>query len=59
MEFFSEEAAEPKDELLEVLRRHRVFARQGDTFDPLNFHDDRNVATNRAQLAVALSRINA
>lgn len=30
------------DELLAVLRRHRVFARHGDIFDPINFNEDRD-----------------
>jgi UDP-2,3-diacylglucosamine pyrophosphatase LpxH len=30
------------EELLEALRRHRVLARHGDVFDPLNFSDDRD-----------------
>ncbi len=30
------------EELLETLRRHRVFARHGDIFDPLNFNEDRD-----------------
>lgn len=29
------------DELLEALRRHKVFARHGDVFDPFNFEGDR------------------
>jgi UDP-2,3-diacylglucosamine pyrophosphatase LpxH len=30
------------EELLSVLRRHRVFARHGDVFDPLNYTEDRD-----------------
>jgi len=33
------------DELLAVLRRHRVLARHGDIFDPLNFTEDRNASS--------------
>jgi UDP-2,3-diacylglucosamine pyrophosphatase LpxH len=33
------------DELLAVLRRHRVVARHGDIFDPINFSEDRDVAS--------------
>lgn len=30
------------DELLDVLRRHRTFARHGDIYDPFNFMEDRD-----------------
>jgi UDP-2,3-diacylglucosamine pyrophosphatase LpxH len=30
------------NELLQVLRRHKVFARHGDVYDPFNFEGDRN-----------------
>jgi len=30
------------DELLQVLRRHRVIARHGDVYDPLSYHEDRD-----------------
>ena len=33
------------DELLTVLRRHRVLARHGDIFDPLNFSETRDAAS--------------
>ncbi|MBC8351435.1 MAG: hypothetical protein H8E66_05580 [Planctomycetes bacterium] len=33
------------DELLATMRRHRVFARHGDIFDPLNFSEDRDNAS--------------
>lgn len=33
------------DELLAVLRRHRVVARHGDIFDPINFSEDRDVSS--------------
>lgn len=33
------------DEILEVLRRHRTFARHGDIYDPINFAEDRNVSS--------------
>jgi len=33
------------EELLAVLRRHRVFARHGDLFDPLNFSEDRDASS--------------
>jgi UDP-2,3-diacylglucosamine pyrophosphatase LpxH len=32
-------------ELLDVLRRHRVFARHGDVFDPFNFEGDRSASS--------------
>ena len=38
------EAAE-SDVLLETFRRHRVLARHGDIFDPLNFTEDRNTSS--------------
>ncbi|MEQ8787581.1 MAG: hypothetical protein RIC55_14855 [Pirellulaceae bacterium] len=33
------------EELLEALRRHRVLARHGDIFDPLNFTEDRDTSS--------------
>ena len=33
------------DQLLEVMRRHRVLARHGDIFDPLNFEEDRDASS--------------
>ena len=33
------------DELLEVMRRHKVFARHGDIFDPFNFEEDRDASS--------------
>lgn len=33
------------DELLAILRRHRVLARHGDVFDPLNFEGDRDASS--------------
>jgi UDP-2,3-diacylglucosamine pyrophosphatase LpxH len=33
------------DELLDTLRRHRVMARHGDIYDPLNFTEDRDASS--------------
>lgn len=33
------------DPILDVLRAHRTFARHGDIYDPLNFSEDRDVAS--------------
>jgi hypothetical protein len=33
------------DELLEVLRRHKTFARHGDIYDPFNFEGDRDASS--------------
>lgn len=33
------------DELLATMRRHRVIARHGDIFDPINFSEDRDTAS--------------
>lgn len=33
------------NELLQTLRRHKVFARHGDAFDPINFEGDRNASS--------------
>jgi UDP-2,3-diacylglucosamine pyrophosphatase LpxH len=33
------------NELLQTLRRHKVFARHGDVFDPFNFEGDRNASS--------------
>lgn len=40
-------AHEPNDspELLDAMRRHRLFARHGDIYDPFNFAGDRSVAS--------------
>ncbi len=40
--------------LLETLRRHRVMARHGDIFDPLNFNDDRSASSLGDALVVQL-----
>ena len=42
------------DELLEALRRHRVFARHGDIFDPLNFAEDRDSSSLGDAIVVEL-----
>jgi len=42
------------EELLEVLRRHRVFARHGDVFDPFNFQQDRDASSLGDAVAVEL-----
>lgn len=41
---FPHEPAE-SEELLDALRRHRVLARHGDVFDPLNFVQDRDASS--------------
>jgi UDP-2,3-diacylglucosamine pyrophosphatase LpxH len=33
------------NELLQTMRRHKVFARHGDVFDPFNFEGDRNASS--------------
>ncbi|MEQ8209193.1 MAG: hypothetical protein RH917_05125 [Lacipirellulaceae bacterium] len=33
------------NELLQTMRRHKVFARHGDVFDPFNFEGDRNTSS--------------
>ncbi|HTN76628.1 MAG TPA: hypothetical protein VL096_15315, partial [Pirellulaceae bacterium] len=33
------------DEILDLLRRHRTFARHGDIYDPLSFAEDRDVSS--------------
>ncbi|RIK74296.1 MAG: hypothetical protein DCC67_16800 [Planctomycetota bacterium] len=33
------------NELLQVMRRHKVFARHGDVFDPFNYEGDRNASS--------------
>lgn len=33
------------DDLLALMRRHRVFARHGDIYDPFNFEEDRNASS--------------
>jgi UDP-2,3-diacylglucosamine pyrophosphatase LpxH len=44
LEPFAHEPSE-SSELLDVMRRHKVFARHGDVFDPLNFEGDRNASS--------------
>ncbi|MEX2174174.1 MAG: hypothetical protein WD872_07415 [Pirellulaceae bacterium] len=41
---FAHESSE-SDELHDALRRHRVLARHGDIFDPLNFADERDASS--------------
>lgn len=41
-------------ELLETMRRHKVFARHGDVFDPLHFHGDRDTSSLADALVVEL-----
>jgi UDP-2,3-diacylglucosamine pyrophosphatase LpxH len=41
---FPHDAGE-NDELVQVLRRHRVLARHGDIFDPINYNEDRNACS--------------
>lgn len=50
---FAHDSAE-NDDLHETLRRHRVLARHGDVFDPLNFAEDRNAAGLGDAVAVEL-----
>jgi UDP-2,3-diacylglucosamine pyrophosphatase LpxH len=33
------------NELLQIMRRHKVFARHGDVYDPFNFEGDRNASS--------------
>lgn len=42
------------DELLEVMRRHKVIARHGDVFDPFNFEGDRNTSSLGDAIVVEL-----
>ncbi len=42
------------EELLSVLRRHRVFARHGDVFDPLNYNEDRDSSSLGDAIVVEL-----
>lgn len=42
------------DELLEVLRQHRSYARHGDIFDPLSFSGDRDVASISDAIVIEL-----
>jgi UDP-2,3-diacylglucosamine pyrophosphatase LpxH len=42
------------EEILEVMRRHRVVARHGDVFDPLHFSEDRDTASLGDALIVEL-----
>ncbi len=42
------------DELLQVMRRHKVIARHGDIFDPLSFEDDRDLSGLTDAIAIDL-----
>lgn len=42
------------DEIIDVLRRHKVFARHGDVFDPFNFEGDRNTSSLGDAIVVEL-----
>jgi len=42
------------EELLEVLRRHRVHARHGDIYDPIHFESDRNTSSLGDALSIEL-----
>lgn len=42
------------DELLAALRRHRVFARHGDVFDPLSFFEQRDASSLSETVAIQL-----
>jgi UDP-2,3-diacylglucosamine pyrophosphatase LpxH len=42
------------EELLEALRRHKVFARHGDIYDPFNFEGDRNQSSLGDAIVVEL-----
>jgi UDP-2,3-diacylglucosamine pyrophosphatase LpxH len=42
------------EELLDALRRHRVFARHGDIFDPINFTEDRDTSSLGDAIVVEL-----
>lgn len=42
------------DVLLETFRQHRVLARHGDIFDPINFTEDRNASSLGDALAIQL-----
>ncbi len=42
------------DELLDVLRRHRTYARHGDIFDPFNFEEDRDMSSLGDALVIEL-----
>lgn len=41
-------------ELVELLRRHRAWARHGDIFDPINFSEDRNLSSLGDAIVVEL-----
>ena len=43
------------EELLETLRRHRVFARHGDIYDPLSFTEDRDSSSLGDAIAIELN----
>jgi len=43
------------DELLQVMRRHKVVARHGDLFDPLSFEGDRDTSSLTDALVLELS----
>ncbi|MBX3433832.1 MAG: hypothetical protein KF847_10965 [Pirellulales bacterium] len=42
------------NELLQTLRRHKVFARHGDVYDPFNFEGDRNASSLGDAIVVEL-----
>jgi len=42
------------DELLSVMRRHRVLARHGDIFDPINYHETRDASSLGDAIVVEL-----
>lgn len=47
------------DELLDVLRRHKTFARHGDIYDPFNFEEDRDASSlGDAMVIELLSRFS-
>jgi len=42
------------DELLDIMRRHKMFARHGDIYDPFNFEGDRNTSSLGDAIVVEL-----
>ena len=50
---FAHDPAENPD-LLETMRRHKVFARHGDLYDPFNFEGDRNMSSLGDAIVVEL-----
>jgi UDP-2,3-diacylglucosamine pyrophosphatase LpxH len=42
------------EEILETMRRHKVFARHGDIYDPFNFEGDRNMSSLGDAIVVEL-----